>query len=76
LRVASTHVTCFASMYNAKNFVGKLITYKLVDMFGIFSPNLLGCLATLVFCYYFYPLLQDPKFQERIRLSDEKVKVI
>ena len=58
INVAATHVTLFASLANFAQMIPRIYTYKIVDMFGIFTPNLIGCCITIGIMIIYYPIIQ------------------
>lgn len=42
VNVAATHVTIIASLSNLAMTIPKTFTYKIVDLYGVFTPNLIG----------------------------------
>jgi len=54
-RVSAVHITIFAAMFNMCSFLHKLYIFKIIDVFGIFKPQLVIGINCLIFMF----LLKD-----------------
>ena len=70
-KVASTQLTFIFSMWNLSNMLPKLYTYFLIEEFGIFSPNIIGSIITLVLLFFLNSLVKCPRMYSRVALEDD-----
>ena len=74
LEIASTHLTFIFSMWNLANMIPKFYTHFFVMKFGIFLPNAIGWVATIIITIIAYQFYQNPKMYSRIKTSKEHLK--
>ena len=68
--IASTQTTFIHSIGNFGYEFPKLYTYTLVDAFGVFAPNLVGCVLTLGICACLYSKANDPDLYKVMEIDD------
>ena len=72
--IASTQVTFIHSLKNFGDEFPKIYTFWLVGKFGIFTPNLIGCILTLIICALFYSKTADPSLYKVMEITEAKQK--
>ena len=73
--IASTHVTFVHSLTNFCEDFPKLYTYVIIDIFGVFIPNIIGCTLTLLICAWLYNKTRDPDLYKVMEISRPKKKL-
>lgn len=78
-KVASTHITLIASLSNMGIMIPRIYTYRIVDIYGIFGPTLIGNLITIIVLLVFYlpitkKLEKEPKQNWWYSQETKKVK--
>ena len=71
-QLASTQIAFLISMFNLSHIIPKLYTYRLVDMFGIYSVNIIFCMISLSLCAFLYPLVQTKSIYYRFKENKRK----
>ena len=72
--IAATQITFVLSLSNFWNDFPKLYTYVIVDIFGIFIPNIIGCTITLFIWAWLYHKTNDPDLYKVMEISSSKKK--
>ena len=72
--IAATQITFIHSLTNLWDDFPKLYTYVIVDIFGVFIPNIIGCTITLFICVWLYHRTYDPDLYKVMEISNPKKK--
>ena len=68
--IASTQVTFIHSLKNFWDQYPTIYTFWLVDQFGIFTPNKIGWILTLIICALFYSKTTDPSLYKVMEITE------
>ena len=67
-KVGGVHMTFLTSTHNMCLLIPKIYTYKIVDLYGIFTPNLIGLSIGIVVLIFFRPMVKELQ-----KVSEDKV---
>ena len=71
-QLASTQIAFLISMFNLSHIIPKFYTYKLVDLYGIYSTNFVFWLGSLSLWAILYPMVQSKYIYQRFNKDRSK----
>ena len=69
-KVASTHITLITSISNMCVMIPRFYTFTLVEHFGIYLPNLIGCILTLAILLGLQSHFTDPVMLKKLKIKE------
>jgi len=72
-KLGSVHVTLLFSFHNLCRMVPQTYIYKLVDLYGLFLPNLIGCCLSTILLIFMKPIVNQLETLTRHNFDNSEI---